>query len=294
MIPVPYNMYKTRVLEALQTIFSPMYRNVWEQHWNNCAFATMTCPYYFCDFEDGLYEVYVPTVVGGDNRMRYWRIVVQVYDEVDKETIERNQRVLTNPSIIPVGKVDSETICHLSRSTTKEHRYKLRCLWNQGGRRAWFKGLLKGFKHSNKRGYFTPIIVYESPDIAVKRLLSLLVNFIRKRIEAFFKKLKLQPWMFSQYLQKKRDEALILILIERYSYTIRSITNSLLDTFDWLKNRLKDIYAEIGRQNVQKTKIQPLIKELKQIINVYKRENSLRNRDVPDPPILRRLVMVLG
>jgi len=256
-------------------------------------FATVTKPYYYCNFEERVYEIYVPTTIDAFNHMHYWRIIVKVYQEIDEESLTKNQNSLKNPYARPVGVIDSETICHLAMTTTEEHRHKLKCLWKAGGRKAWFKGLLRGFKHQKKRGYFTPIIVHQSPDIAVKRLLSLLYNFLKTRITQLLKRLKLQPWMFNEYLEKRNNNSL-LMLIERYSVTLRTITKSFLETFDWLKMKLKDLYAEIGRQNVQKTKIKPLIEEIKSVIHVFKQKNSLRNVDIPDPPLIKRLIVALN
>ena len=289
---VPYGMWQTRVLEILQTVFSPMYKNVWEQNWNTSMFANMRRPYIYCDFEDGVYEVYIPTVIDADNKLHYWRIIVKAYDEIDQETVDRNQKSLQTPFVRPMGIIDSETICHLASSTTPELQHKLKCLWTAGGRRAWFKGLLRGFKHDRRKGYFTPIVVHESPDIAVKRLLSLIYNFLKKRIVALLKKLKLQTWMFEEYLTKRQTSSL-LMLVEKYSVTMHTIVKSFLDSFDWLKVKLKDLYAEIGRQTVQKSKIKPLINEIRQVVAVFRQNNSLKNVDVPDPPIIKQLVVVL-
>jgi len=290
---IPFSAWQTRTLEILQTVFSPMYKNVWEQNWNNNMFATMTKPYYHCNFEEGVYEIYVPTTIDAFGHMHYWRIIVKVYQEIDGEQIEKNQKELKIPYIKPVGIIDSETICHLAMTTTPEHRHKLKCLWKAGGRKAWFKGLLRGFRHSNKRGYFTPIVVHQSPDIAVKRLLSLLYNFLKKRIVALLKKLKLQEWMFNEYLEKRQHNSL-LMLLEHYSVTMRTITKSFLETFDWVRMKLKDLYAEIGRQNVQKTKIKPLIKEIREVVSVFRRQNTLKNIDIPDPPLIKQLITVLN
>ncbi len=289
---IPFELWQQRALEIIQTVFSPMYRHVWESCWNNSEFAYARRSYYYCDFVDGTYEIYMPIALDGENIMHYWRIVIKVYKEIDREKMEKNQSALKTPYIRPVGVVDSETICHLAMTTTNELKQKLASLWKAGGRRAWFKGLLKGFRHEQKRGYFTMIVVQNSPDIAVKRLLSLLLKFLYKRITGFLKKLKLQPWMFMEHLQKRHANTL-LTLIERYSSTIRNIMTSLLGTFDWLRMKLKDLYAEIGRQNIQKTKIKPLIHEIREIIAVFHQRNPLRNRDVPDPPIIQRLAAAL-
>jgi hypothetical protein len=289
---VPFGVWRTRTLEILQTVFTPMYRRVFESNWNNSMYATMVKPYYYCDFEQGIYEVYIPTTIDAFNRMHYWRIAVKVYDKIDKDLVEANQHNLETPYVRPLGVIDSETVCHLARTQTNSYRNALRELYKQGGRKAWFKGLLRGFKHKQKKGYFSPIIVHESPDIAVKRLLSLIYNFMKTRFKAFLKKLKLQPWMYEEMLEKRNLKSL-LILVKDFSLTICTITKSLYGSFDWIRMKLKDLYAEIGRQTVQKSKIRPLIEEIRQIVDVFRQQNSLRNVDVPDPPILQRLVAVL-
>ena len=293
-IQVPYGMWQTRVLEILQTVFSPMYRNVWEQNWNNSMFAGMRRPYYFCDFENGLYEIYIPTVMDAANRMHYWRIIVKTYDEIDEESMQINQTVLLSPYITPMGYIDSETIVHIAQQTTPEYKHKLAKAWKEGGRSLWFKNLLKGFKHKHKRGYFTPIIIHQSPDIAVKRLLSLLRNFWKKRIVAFLKKLKLQDWMFREYLVKRGQQSLLISLLEKYSIVIHNIAKNMLESYDWFSLKLGDLYNEIGRQNIQKTKIKPLINQIEQIVSVFRNSNSLRNSDVKEPQIISKLACLLG
>ena len=99
--------------------------------------------------------------------------------------------------------------------------------------------------------------------------------------------------MFSEYLSKRATSSL-LMLIENYSVTMRNITKGFLDSFDWIKMKLKDLYAEIGRQNVQKAKIKPLIDEIRDVVKLFRQENSLKNRDVPDPPIIEKLISVIG
>ena len=279
-------------MELLQTVFTPMYRRVFEPNWNNSMFANMRKPYVYYDFEQGIYEVYFPTNIDGAGKLHYWRIIIKCYDEIDRESMESRQIDLQTPYTRPVGIVDRETICHLAKTTTPEYKKMLKKAWNRGGRKEWFKNLLRGFRHTKRKGYFTLIVIHESPEIAIKRLLALIYNFSKKGIVGLLKKLKLQSWMFEEYLNKRQNNSL-LILLKHYSVTIQHILKNLLDTFDWLKMKLKDLYAEIGRQNIQKTKIKPLIDEIRSVVAVFRRENCLRNLNVPDPPIIERLVSLL-
>ena len=68
----------------------------------------------------------------------------------------------------------------------------------------------------------------------------------------------------------------------------------MLESYDWLSFKLKDLYSEIGRQNVQKTKIRPLLTQIRQTVDVFRKNNSLRNVDVPDPPIIRKLMCIIS
>jgi len=269
-----------------------MYRRVFEPNWNNSMFANMRKPYIYYDFEQGIYEFYMPTNIDGAGKLHFWRIIIKCYDEIDKESIQSRQIDLQTPYTRPVGIIDRETICHLAKTTTQETKKTLREAWAHGGRKEWFKNLLRGFQHKKQKGYFTLIVVHESPEIAIKRLLALIYNFSKKGIVGFLKKLKLQSWMFEEYLNKRHNSSL-LMLVKKFSVTIQHILKNLLETFDWVKMKLKDLYAEIGRQNVQKTKIQPLLKEIREVVDVFRRENSLRNVDVPDPPIIKELMVVL-
>jgi len=283
-----FGLFNERVVELFQHVFTPIYKRVWEQNWNNAVFAYARRPYYYVSFQDGVYEIYVPIGPDGENIMHYWRIALKVHDELDQEILAREQKWVLWPWTSPMGKVDSETIIHIARTITKEMKVKLKNLFKTGGRKAYFKGLLRGFKHENKRGYFTYVVVNESPEIAVKRTLTLLMNFLKKRLDGFVKKLKLQPYMFKGV----NNSLLINILLENYSLVIRTIAKNFIETLNWLKEKLKDLYAEIGRQNVEKTKIKPLIKEIRNILSLFIQPNVFRNPAIPDPPIIQKLLVV--
>ena len=289
---VPYSAWRERTMELLQSVFTPMYRRVFEPNWNNSMFSNMKKPYVYYDFEQGIYEVYLPTNIDGAGRLHYWRIIVKCYDMIDRESLESRQIDLQTPYTRPMGVIDRETICHLAKTNTPEYKKTLREAWQEGGRRAWFKKLLRGFRHEKRKGYFTIIVVQESPEIAVKRMLSLIYKFCKQGLKGFLNKLKLPNWMFEEYLSK-RANASLLILVKKFSVTIRQIFKGLLETFDYLTVKMRDLYAEIGRQTVQKSKIRPLVQEIREFVHVFRRENSLRDSRMPEPPIIKELVCVL-
>jgi hypothetical protein len=67
----------------------------------------------------------------------------------------------------------------------------------------------------------------------------------------------------------------------------------MLETFYWLADRLKDLYAEIGRQNMLLTRLRPIIREIRDVLSVCKRPSVFRNSSIPDPPIIRELEWVV-
>ena len=125
-----------------------MYRRVFEPNWNNSTTALMKQPYIFFDFSNGIYEVYLPTNTDALGKLHYWRIVVQCYEELDRETLERNQPNLQIPFVRPVGVIDRETVCHLAKNTTQEYHKALREAWKRGGRKEWFNPLRKNLQKS--------------------------------------------------------------------------------------------------------------------------------------------------
>ena len=291
--PKLFGTYSDRILEGLQHTFAPMHRRVWSPNWNNSIFAYARQPYYICDWQTRTYEIHIPIGIDGENIMHYWRVCIKIFHELDQETIKQNQPNMEYPWIKPLGITDSETIMYIAQKPSETLKTKLRSLYKAGGKKAYMKGLLRGFRHKNKRGYFTFIIIHESPEIALKRIKDKLINFIHKRIKAFLRKLKLPTWKIDECV-KKRNYFSINILIEKYSLTIRTILKNMTETLLWLMDRQKELLREIGRQNIIKTKIQPLTRELAKILPVFKQRSVFRNPDVPDPPLIKVFQKVIG
>jgi hypothetical protein len=270
------NFFKERVLEMLQRIFAPLYRRVHEKFWNNGTFAYVRRPYYFCNFQDGVYEIYIPTMLDGENRMGYYRIAVKVVEELDEDSIRREQPYMMWAWTTPMGKVESELIVYIARRTNEKQRRK---------------GIIKGFKHSAKPGYFTAIFVNKNPEITVKRLEDFVSNFIEKRIRSFLEKLKLPQWMFEEHLRRGHKSSL-LILIEKYSLTIRNNLHSMLETLLWIRDKARLLEGEIKRQEAITSKLKPLMDEVKNTLKVFTFDNPFKNPNVRDPQIIERLLEV--
>ncbi len=102
--------YAERILERFQGLFVPMFRRVHEPLWNNSVYAYVRRPYYYVDWDQGLAEYYVPTVLDGENRMHYYRVVVSVYPYLDRGTVKVEAGRLEVPFTSPAGVIDSESV----------------------------------------------------------------------------------------------------------------------------------------------------------------------------------------
>ena len=107
---LPEGSYAEGILESLQGSFAPLFRRVHESFWNNGVYAGVRRPYYHVDWDQGLAEYYVPTVLDGENRMHYYRVVVSVYPYLDRGTVRVEAGRLKRPFTSPAGVVDSESI----------------------------------------------------------------------------------------------------------------------------------------------------------------------------------------
>ena len=120
----------------------------------------------YCDtsWDEGEYEFYMPTRerIDGAN-MQFYRVIVKVVPEIDRETIRREHRALLKPRIKPAGVMDSELVVFVAPRRTEK-----------GIKERQF---LRGFRHrrvnDNHYSWLTAIIINKAPEICMKRLLVL-------------------------------------------------------------------------------------------------------------------------
>jgi len=227
-----FGYYCDRVLELCNHAFSPMYYRVFKRYWHDGkVMARMARNYCATDWENGVYEVYIPVRERLDGaNMQYYRIVVKVVPEVDP-WIARDEakRLSENPLYPPLGVVDSELVAIVAP------RRKAR-------------GFIRGFRHIQKRGYLTAVIISKVPEFTFKRLLTLITNFLKTRINKLLEKLHLENWQ-KDYVSEDRLYYIISNIIERFSYGIAVTLRSLSHSLSWLLAKLKTVFREIGLQN---------------------------------------------
>lgn len=238
---IPYSEYVSNILQQANTSFSVMYHKIFKQYWHDGKFtARMSQNYVFTDWQKGVYEVFIPTREDPTANLSFFRIAIKVLEKADSETVKAESTAMQRPFKMPMGIIDSELIVlvapHLKR-----------------------RGFIRGFRHVNKKGYLTAVVVSTIPEIAFKRILHLLVNFFDKRVTKFLEALGFNaPW---QYDYKERSMLYYTYnIIERFSHSIGLTLKTLSHSLGWFKNQLKDVYREIGRQNMAKMAFQTLNK----------------------------------
>jgi FlaA1/EpsC-like NDP-sugar epimerase len=204
--------------------------------------------------------------------MHYYRIAVKVVPELDPWILRKTAEELDIPLILPNGIVTEETIIVVAPKTKG-------------------KGFIKAYKQ-NKRTFVT-CFIHHSPEIAWKRILCVIVNFIEKRLKALLNKMKIQPYMVDHLPLERLHESLLYNIIENYSFLLRRVVESFSHGLCWLKRKLKECLMEIGRQNMVKARIvERSIGELTSLIKDFKRVPEAL-KATPDPPIINKLAEVL-
>jgi len=224
--------FSEKVLQLCNDTFSSMYRYVFKPYWHDGKFmARMARNYCLTDWAQARYEVYVPIRehLDGSN-LSYYRVVVKILPEIDRETARAESCRLQRPVLRPMGIIDSELQVLIAP------RLKSR-------------GFVRGFRHVQKPGYLTAVIVTKFPEFAMKRLLVLICEFLRKRIRKLFEKLEIQPWQHD-YIKEERLHLYYKYIIERFTHNVATTIKCLCHTLDWLLGKLKAVLREIGVQNM--------------------------------------------
>jgi len=234
-----YGLYQETVINYLCETFLPIYREVSRQLYNNSMIATVRRSYHFYDQELGIYEHYIPTHLNGENIMQYCRIIVKVVPSLDPAKALELSRELRTPYTSPMGIKDSELIFLVAQKAVKDPYGKLP----------------KGFKHGGYRNYMTYVICDRWPERAIKRIITLVLNHFKKRLDGLADDLNFPKWMTEwciRRLRKSRKLDVLFTLGQRLSLAVMTLLNNLLGLTVYFVQKLKWIYREIGRQNVIK------------------------------------------
>lgn len=235
-----FGEFSVRVVELLNHTFSTMYSRVFKKYWNNSIFARMKKPYFVSDASDGYYEVFIPTFEDpeGDN-MRFYRAVVKVLPELDRDILKSESIKMRRTRVCggrgPPGRVDSELIVLIAPRRSEQARRERQFL---RARRT----------QPSIKGFLTAPIINSSPETCVERLLKIVTNFLRKRLRALLKSLRLEHLYDEYYREERLYYSTIVYIIEKLSLSLANAVRCLGHSLNWLHKKLLHLKAEIERQ----------------------------------------------
>jgi hypothetical protein len=226
-----FYQYREQILQLANETFSPMYRHVYKQYWHNSLNANMTRAYNTTDWQNGIYEPYLPPSTHPDLGMNYSRIVIKVVKEISQESAKELSLQLYTPLCKPAGVLDSELIVLVS--------------WK---RRGW----TRAFRHCKDKGYLTAIFVdngqYKNAKaLWIKLLERLVAPFYEKRLHGLFESLNLQPYQYD-HLELKRLYYCWSNIIGNFSYSLGLIVKSFSHTINWLYHKISWIRKAVGAE----------------------------------------------
>ena len=249
------SLFAQKFLEECQKYFATLYRRVSEKFWNNSVYSYVKAAYYTCNFDVGLAEYYVPTVLNGENFMQFYGITVAVLPELDEDIYNREIERLVIPSSRPMGFLDSRTVFVVAPEVTRKHAYKV---WKEKT-----KAMLKIRKVA---GWLFIPIVSNVPEIAFKKLLRHVVNFWRARVKGFLRKLNVEPW---QYDYKERNIlSLLPKVIENYCCQIIYCLRSMVAHLCYFEDAYREVMGDIGRLNMLMDVVRAGARRLVEALNV--------------------------
>ena len=230
--------FTDQILQHANTTFSTLHAKFLKKIWgDNNTTKKLHNNQVYTDWQNGVYEAYIPTRDSMDNNLEYLRIAIQVLPEVSNDTKHQKAYDLSVPIKMPLGNIESEFLILIAPRQDK-----------------W--GLVKGFKHRNKRGYFTGVFVNKSSDIIWKRVLDQIINFFLKRTDGLFRSLGFETWVW-KWAQHK-DSSLLYYIVEHFSYVIRQSVFTFVKLYQHLMGKMKEVLNEIGLQNTAKTHLRTL------------------------------------
>jgi len=235
-----FGVFTDRILQLSNETFSTLYKNVLKQYWHDGRFmAKMSRNYAHTDWPKGIYEVYIPTRDDPAMNLRYYRIVIKVLPNIDAESAHVESVIQQAPQQTPMGIVDSELIVlvapHLKR-----------------------RGFIRGWRHIKHPGYLTAVVVSKIPEIAFKRILTLVANFLEKRIDKLLEKLGFQPWEYDYIKKEEFYYKSVRSIIEQYSHLIAVTLRSFSHVLAWVKGKIRSVLHEIGLMNMAQQALRPL------------------------------------
>jgi len=306
----PYGVFVEELVEMLMDTFAPMYQKVYRPLWNNGVYSEVKRPYYYVDHDSGILEFYVPTCLNGEGFMQYNRIVVRVLPELDLEVWNSERRSLEHPFTSPAGLIDSESIFLVAPSATEEwkrrfeaeKRMEVARFFREKGldrnprrltseeleelrRRKhsvfWRVKVRGGIRHRNKKGYMTYFIIRKSAQQAYMAIMQRLKKFWEKRVKGLLEKVNVEPYHYDYKLENIPSTN--GPLIEWVYPTIKHNLHSMVKTFIWFRDAVKSALREIKALALLKSRVLPLINELKKDVKylLNRRKNGEIRFELP-------------
>lgn len=211
--------------------FSPAYRYVFNRYWNNAFEQRLKCNYVSVDWEECVFEIYLPVMAHSEMNMRFYRVVVKVVPEVSQEKAKELAVDLMKPMQKPAGIIESESIFIISPKQ---------------------KGWIHGFRHVKLPGHLTSVIVDRNPLKAFRKMKELIMKFLESKLKGIFRKFNIQPdCNFNEIWYKKKDDFYYCNYYDNrktrfklYRH-IRQTIKCLSRFMDWLKQKIKERNAII-------------------------------------------------
>ena len=223
--------FADEILQHANNTFSVIYHRFLKEIWSdNKTTKKLHSNQVYTDWQNGRYECYIPTRDSVDNNLEFSRIAIQILPMVSNEEKHREAYHLAEPIKTPLGKIESELLLLIA---PRQHHW----------------GLVKGFKHRNKPGYFTCVFVNKSPDIIWKRVLDQVTNFFKKRLNGLMTSLNIADCTW-KWTIGKRNDFISNIVVEKYSYVLRQSYLTFKSLIEHLLDKMKAVLGEIGVQNV--------------------------------------------
>lgn len=241
----PVDNFSHKILGHAQDTFAVIHERFLKPIWgDNRVTAKLKHNQSTVIWEDDVYEVYIPTFDSPNYNLKYYRIIIKILPEISNKTKREEAIKLTKRIRQPLGEVESELICLVAYKQDKP-------------------GIVKGFKHSTQKGYFTGVFVssQRSPDLIWKRILDHVHNFIMKKLDGLMRALGFETWVW-KWLLKKRDNCFNMSsILKRFSLSIRQSVFTFVKLIQHLCDREKQVLEDIGVQNVAFSKTTREIKE---------------------------------
>lgn len=278
---MPWGNYTDKILELANSTFATMYHKIFKQYWHDGKFtAKMSQNYTTTDWQNGIFETYIPTQ-DATHGLSYYRIAIKIVESINSQTFKEEAQKLRTPLHFPPGQLDSELQIVISKRLDK-----------------W--GFIRAFNHTRNKikGYQTNIYITNRrekasktsqggqrivtpPEVLWVKIIRSICEFLNKRITKLLEALHLKNWQVGA----KDNNMLYYIIcnsaiLSRFSHSLRLTIQTLSHSLDYLLHKIWSIQEDIGNQTLAKRAVKPL-KDLTPVklkeVFVYIRQELQKN-----------------